>query len=990
MIDAAEAARRADVIGFAEGRRVVIAGPGAGKTELLVRRLEGLLDRGAPAREVLTLVFNRRAAAELRRRLASARPDRGLVELRIATFHSFALALVDRHWRRAALAGRPALLPSDEQRAAVRALLGVDPDPDGWGVDPDVRRSPSFGAAVADAVLRAQEQLRGPDDLGPGRPAAAFLRRYLEALASRAEVDFAGVLAAAARLCADPAVRAALGVRHLLVDEYQDANVAQAALVDELARDCATVVVVGDPFQAIYGFRGASVQMLEEAQARLWAQRVTLTHGFRCAQPVVDAAVALVAADPRLPPRPALVGRVPDEGGPEAPAGVAAAVFAHRGDELDWVAAHVRRLGSEVGWDRVAVLCRSLRPLRGPLAAALTGAGVPHRFAGGRVAIRHPWVARLVDLLEVVDGTGAGSASGSTAAVLEAAALSPLVGGEPLALRDVFRQARRGDDPERRLRAFAEVPAGADDPAAGGRDAVAGLLAAVRAARGAARRGGDAATVAWVLWSRLPAATALAAGAADPAALAPTDVDGTRAVGAWLETLARFAERHPGAGVDAYLTTLDDEADDDTWLADREEAAPAVAVMTVHQAKGLEFDHVVVPALEEGRFPAAARGRGLLGPFGLTADDPGPEERRLLYVALTRARQTAMVTATVGTEDRAEASPSRFLSDLAPHLRRPEELFPPPAADPHLGPLAGVDTLADAGRVWGAALRRARGDPTVEAVTAAAGLQSAGAALPWVPEPALAPARRLRDGDWLLSASALNSYLGCARQFLFGRVLRLAPFEQGPSAAFGTAVHAAVQAWLEAGEDPDADLLRAHLEERFDELAVPVMTVGVQREAFRRKLPTVAQNVARMIGQVGEPVLVEQELRVDHQPGVRLVAKPDVVARGPDGLEIVDWKTGDRKGQHIPDDVQLSVYYHVVRAVLGEPVARLRRAHVSDGKWAEQAVGADHDDHCAGVITGAVTGILAEEFPIGDDPPCRTCPVVVLCLGRARGQEPPW
>jgi hypothetical protein len=411
---------------------------------------------------------------------------------------------------------------------------------------------------------------------------------------------------------------------------------------------------------------------------------------------------------------------------------------------------------------------------------------------------------------------------------------------------------------------------------------------------------------------------------------------------------------------------------------------------------------VAVPALEEGRFPVIARCSGL---GTTTVVDTAAEERRLLYVALTRAKETVTLTATVGTEDRAEASPSRFFSDLADHLRDPADLRGSAAADP----LVAVTTVADARRTWGRVVRSTEAPEddrrvaaealvalTLAAATAAGATVATGGTaveLPWVPAPTLPPLRGLRTTPWRLSASAVAGYLGCGRQFLFDRVLRLSPWQANAHGAFGTAVHAAISDWLAAGEAPERSLLEGRLAEAFAGIAAPAMPIGVQRESFRRRLPTIAANVAEVIvPELGEVLRVEADLAVDGPSGVRLIARPDVIAGIGDGgaVEVVDWKTGAAKGRDASGDVQLAVYHHVVGAALGSPVERLRLAYVWAGSWAEQPVPPGHEATTAEVVAVAAEGITAERFEVGVDPPCRHCAAHVLCDRQPRGQDVPW
>src|SRR4051812_16074936 len=263
------------VVDHAGGPLLVLAGPGTGKTTTLVEAVVDRVARGVAPDRVLVLTFSRKAADELRERIAG-RVGRTVAEPAAYTFHSWCYALVRAH---AAPGELPRLLSQPERDVRIRELLQGHSEGAGLVAWPTALRpalrTRGFAREVAALFDRARE--RGVDGaalhalgVAHDRPAwvaaATFLDEYLDVLDARGEVDYAGLVAAAGRLLARRDVAADVQSRYraVFVDEYQDTDPSQERLLQALAGGGRDLVVVGDPDQSIYGFRGAEVANILE------------------------------------------------------------------------------------------------------------------------------------------------------------------------------------------------------------------------------------------------------------------------------------------------------------------------------------------------------------------------------------------------------------------------------------------------------------------------------------------------------------------------------------------------------------------------------------------------------------------------------------------------------------------------------------------------------------------------------------------------------
>ncbi|MEU2378549.1 ATP-dependent helicase [Streptomyces misionensis] len=422
-----DAAQRA-VVDHRAGPLLVLAGPGTGKTTTLIESVAARIARGGDPERILVLTFSRRAALDLRDRMAqrigAARAPRA------TTFHSYGYALVRAHQDGELFAEPLRLLSGPEQDVAVRELLAGQPELERLGLThvrwPDELRAclttRGFADEVRAVLARSRELGLGPDALDAfarriGRPdwraAAAFLAEYLDVLDLQGVIDYAELVHRAVLLAGRPEVAAALAARYdaVYVDEYQDTDPAQVRLLHALAGGGRTLVAFGDPDQSIYTFRGADVngildfpEAFPRADGRPAPVQVLRTN--RRSGGTLLAATRLITRRMPLPRLPAEKVRAHRESAAVRDGGrVEVYTYPTPGTELDNIADILRRAHLEDGvpWRDMAVLVRAGARSLPTLRRALTAAGVPLDIDGDDLPLRHePAVAPLLTALRAV------------------------------------------------------------------------------------------------------------------------------------------------------------------------------------------------------------------------------------------------------------------------------------------------------------------------------------------------------------------------------------------------------------------------------------------------------------------------------------------------------------------------------------------------------------------------------------------------------------
>ena len=592
-----------------EGPLLVLAGPGSGKTAVLAARIAHLVrDRGVGAPSILALTFATKAARELRERLNALIASAG-DEVDIATFHSFGLRVV-RQWP-TELGFRPGPLTvygeaqTQQLLRAVAAEIGID------------------GARIPLADLaRAVERCRLVGGVEPTSPLADLAVAYEAQLLCRNALDFTAMLVLPVRLLRkQPAVARCLqaAYRAILVDEGQDVCPAQYALVQALAAGHRHLVLVGDPAQALYRWRGADgIALRRFLRDFPEARRMTLRRNFRSTPEIIQLANAVGAG---LPGCQRLWTARPS--GPQPVVGT----LADEAAEADFVAAEVARLlrtGTIGGPGDVAILCRTNEQTR-PLLPALRAHGVPSHARGDLFARRE--VRDALAYLRLALDPGDGDA------------LRRVLNVPPRGLAAVAAALGADRAPAAELVALA----GRHGPAAGAAARQFLLL------RDALHRE--------VAGRSLDAALDLALDRSGYRAWLARQPDGAARL-SHLAALRRLAERAEG-DLAAWLAAV--------TLGDAEDADEAgrVRLLTIHAAKGSEWAAAFLVGWEEGLLPHR---HALQGTDGAALED----ERKVAYVAVTRPRERLTVTCCRQRGDEREARrPSRYLLELAGALVSP-------------------------------------------------------------------------------------------------------------------------------------------------------------------------------------------------------------------------------------------------------------------------------------------------------------------------------
>ncbi|MFJ4581535.1 ATP-dependent helicase [Streptomyces echinatus] len=423
-LDAAQHA----VVDHRTGPLLVLAGPGTGKTTTLVESVAARIARGGDPARILVLTFSRKAAVDLRDRMAlrmgAARAPRA------TTFHSYCYALVRAHQDGDRFTEPLRLLSGPEQDVAVRELLAGQPELERLGLThvrwPDELRAclttRGFADEVRAVLARTRELGLDADALDAfarriGRPdwraAAAFLAEYLDTLDLQGVIDYAELVHRAVLLARRPETAARLAAQYdaVYVDEYQDTDPAQVRLLRALAGQGRTLVAFGDPDQSIYAFRGADVNgildfpaVFPRADGRPAPVEVLRTS--RRSGAALLAATRLITRRMPLTRLPADKVRAHREPAPVRDGGrVEVQTYPTTGAELDNIADILRRAHLEDGvpWSEMAVLVRAGSRSLPTFRRALTAAGVPVDIDGDDLPLRHePAVAPLLTALRAV------------------------------------------------------------------------------------------------------------------------------------------------------------------------------------------------------------------------------------------------------------------------------------------------------------------------------------------------------------------------------------------------------------------------------------------------------------------------------------------------------------------------------------------------------------------------------------------------------------
>ena len=976
-----------------DGPQIVVAGPGTGKTEFLVRRVVELIDgRGLAAGSLAILTFSRRAAADLKLRILK-RLDRSTTDVSTSTFHSLAFRLLEKHGStQFGWSEMPSLLTGPEQVGLVAELL-EDEQPERWPVlYRPLLKSLTFAEEVADFIMRNREYLLAPEDLDTlaegrddWRALPGFVARYTEELARRGRLDYGTLQSYAVDLLADEVVLEAVSeqFRYVIVDEYQDTTAAQSEMLARITSLHRNLTVAADPYQSVYSFRGAELHNVAEFPSQFTdldgdpAQRLVLTTSFRVPAEILSAAVRLTSG-----------GELPGGTGTVIPAPHTGRVevrrFRQQSEEAEWIAGEVERLHVEqqLPLPQMAVLVRSKRRFLPELSRALERRSIPHDLPDARL-VDHPAIRIVFDLVQA--STPEESINRlELDRTIRRVLLGPLLGTPLSAERSAYRtRLRTGQDWPSIIRS--EVPNG---------HALGDLLE-----ESSWTTDGSAAQGFWTLWSSLPQF--------DDLVHDPDRAEYRAALAAFAQVLGRQEERDPDLSLAEYVVLADREDFEATpLLGYGNDSRDRLTLTTLHQSKGLSFEVVFIADAVEGVMPDLRRQRSILQTRRLSPHhDPDPhaarrfrlqEEMRLAYTAMTRAAKTVVWTATDAGSDDPQRRPSRFLGALGvPTLDSSESESS--RLDSSAGPPV---TPAEAE----SHLRRLLTDPAA----AASRRLAAATTLVLRPNEATRPFHQfastsVRGSDTgvmsentTLSPSQSESYATCPRQYVITRRLDAAG-ESGPYASFGRLIHDVLEdtekeAVAQGQPHGSVEDALAHLDNRFP--AADFSPHG-SRKAWHLKATRFLENLySNWIRPGAVPVLLEHTL-VALINDIPWRGRADRIERFADGqLRVVDYKTSSSQKTAAEAAVSIQLAFYLLAArqdetvlSLGDPSEAEFWFPASKRKQKWSALDPQRLDEVVEIMTATGWGITQEDWTPNVGAHCNRCPVRIACPEWPEGRD---
>ncbi len=630
---------QAVAVAHVDGPLIVFAGAGSGKTRVITYRIANLVMRHRILPfTILAVTFTNKAAGEMRLRLERLLGPDLVKQLWIGTFHAVCVRLLRRYHERAGLGEKFVIYDDADQKALMKRVLK--------DLNLDDKRFPP--QQVLARIHSEKQEGRGPDDMSTSNYVDEITHRcfleYQRRLASANAVDFEDLLLHAMRVAESHSPEGEHlreRFRHVLVDEFQDTNVVQYRLVRALSKSRRNICVVGDDDQSIYRWRGADIRNIRGFTTDYPdAQLIKLEQNYRSTSHIVEAALGVIKPSRERQPKELWTAN-------EAGEPVTIVHCANERDEAGHIVEGIRAaLAQGTSAREIAVFYRVHAQSR-VLEEAMRSEGIPYQIVGGTKFFDRTEVKDLLAYLRLIVN--------------------------PQSDVDLFRII---NVPARKLGAktIERLAALANDTGTTAFDAILGLCQS--------RETPNAARHALRGFHELVCAFIRGAETAPPRELAEQVLKET-GYGAWLKLQDNAEADARLDNIQEFIGSIGDYEEDarnagetPTMLeylaritlqaaADTLEDVPRVPMMTVHAAKGLEFEHVWITGLEELLFP-------LKGQAHDEADEL-EEERRLAYVAITRARKRLFMThANVRTiyGRLRYCEPSRFLLDLPPATQR--------------------------------------------------------------------------------------------------------------------------------------------------------------------------------------------------------------------------------------------------------------------------------------------------------------------------------
>ncbi|MBI2551428.1 ATP-dependent helicase [Candidatus Uhrbacteria bacterium] len=938
LLDGLNPAQR-EAVTHGAGPLMIVAGAGTGKTTVITKRIAYLIEQKLAAPEqILALTFTDKAAGEMEERVDLLLPI-GYLDLHISTFHAFAERLLRDY------AMDIGLSPDFTLVNDLDAWLLVQPRFDRFELDyyrplgnptkhlrsllSHFSRLKEAGVDPARYLAYAEEQQANADGMQADEEKAGEIARlkelagayhtYQQILLENDRLDLSDLMLYALKLLRErPTILASLRetFTYILVDEFQDTNQPQYEIIKLLANPRNNLTVVGDDDQAIYRFRGATLaNILSFEDDFPGVKKVVLTENYRSSQKILDTAYDFIQHNnpDRLEKEGVLSKRLVSQ---TQTTGIVEHIFAERlDDEVESVVRKILELkatDADCDWNDFAILTRS-NDAAMPFAVSLERRNIPFQFLALRGLYVKPVVLDLLAFLRVVDQP-------QDSVSIYRALVSPVVGLSSAAVSELTAWCRLKGKPLFQAMETSEtvVTELAD------RTKIQALLGKIKSwgAEAAKRRVRDMLIL-----------VAKESGYMEylNSTTEREKQEGFSYLQQLYERLKKFEERHDHPVLRHFLLEFEQErnaGEEGALTPDLEHGPDMVRLMTIHGSKGLEFKYVFVVNLVDRRFPSQMRREPIPVPpvFSFQGSDDAnahlQEERRLFYVAMTRAKRGLFLTSARDYGGERKKKPSRFLSEIGFDAKEPTATYESP--DPLLEPL--IELVPDG----------------------------------------TAPNYRVPKQ---FSFTQLTAYETCPLQYKFAHVLKIPIFGRW-SMSFGKTMHYTLQQffelWVERGGKRQGDLFgdreegggrreenknvlcHSPLSPRPPPSSLPVSLSDLldlyNRSWIDEWYPS--DDLRESYRERGRKSLVGYYQQMEAHPPVPkfleqafMLKIGDVVVKGRidrvdacgEGVEIVDYKTGAPKTKlERQEKEQLLLYQFAARDVLGLDVRKLTYHYLED------------------------------------------------------------
>jgi DNA helicase-2/ATP-dependent DNA helicase PcrA len=644
------------------GPLLIVAGPGSGKTEVMTRRVAHLIaEKGVNPERILVVTFTNKAADELKDRIQEkVGTETDIEHMQVSTIHSFCNRILTENIKKSPLKRGLRILDGNQQFLFVyanRKELALDVLKKGrigdfvrevistYNKCTEFLVSPEQFIAEVTKQLRSEKDEKKLDYMKEWLVVAESYGKYCDLLLHRNFVDFSFLLKHVYDILdqdEDVLKKVQSTYEHVLIDEYQDTNRLQHLLLKKVTKPEDNICVVGDDDQSIYRFRGASVRnFLDFRDEFRTTKELQLARNFRSTRKIVDASAALIAHNPRKERISKKLTTQNTDGddilfihcetGPEEAQAVADKIHSLKTD------------GAIADFSEVAVLFRSVRSHAGPYFQAFNERDIPYVVIGDGKFLERPDVKDFIHLFSFLTNKKKWA--------------DKFLACKTLGLsKETVKTLKRYEGELHTLKTDREVTGIGIENKKDRKK----LLILLDAKRKVLDRKHD--DILSVFYNLLEAMGCLAAYAKNTEDLLNL---------ALFTSIINDFDDHAGTNNVFYFLRYVDDLGYGAIDEERAELEGAAKIMTVHQAKGLEFPVVVLGAAMEGRFPIKFRGEKYPIPDAcleriesLSEDIHMMDERKLFYVGMTRAKSLLILAAADKVGKRGNG-PSRFIAEIA-------------------------------------------------------------------------------------------------------------------------------------------------------------------------------------------------------------------------------------------------------------------------------------------------------------------------------------